>query len=404
MESHVNPLEAIGRETADALPPVSQEMLAKQRARFVASASERSSRKGVAAMTALGVSLAAGVALYARHTHTQNRALQVYVSGHTVAAGEWLAAATSPLVLRFGDGSVVELAPGTHARIESTDNHGARVLIERGQAEIHVVHRPQTSWRFSAGPYTVDVKGTAFSLAWDATRFNLAMHNGRVLLHGPHCNEGISVAHHDRVQADVRAQTLTLSPPLENVAIAQHAAESATAIPTPQIPIPIQTASRVPTASSRRHTHTELPENSLVSVQTIPLESPTPTVPPDDAAHALRACDDERLAGHFREAHALLIDLRRRFPHTEEASRAAFTLGVLSLDALSTPALAVRWFDRYLSESPDGSLSHEALGRLAQALEAAGDPVRAREVAQRYLTVDANGPFAPFARSLVGAQ
>ncbi len=396
-DPHTADVSAMGRALADALPDPTAAALARQRARFVmaSTADRRPSRLAVAALALVGVGAAVMVARGAR-TPASPPSITARVGSHALRPGEWVAATSTPLELRFSDGSVVTLAPGASARVESFDLRGARVLLERGRAEARVHHTAQSAWRFAAGPYSVDVTGTAFALAWspDDTRFDLAMREGRVVLRGPRCAEGIAVRDRDEVHADVRAATLTVGP--MNAAVA--------ALPTPQIPIPVAEdagAVAMRTRPSRGVSVASRGAHAAPSREVDAQVVEAPAVVEGEAAVMLREADGARLAGQGMRAREVLLDLRARFGGSPEAVRAAFVLGVLSLETFRAPAEAARWFELCLRESPDGPLAREARGRRVQSLHAAGDTAGARAAARVCLDRDPEGPFAPFARGIL---
>src|SRR4029077_18886307 len=83
-----------------------------------------------------------------------------------------------------------------------------------------------------------------------------------------------------------------------------------------------------------------------------------------DAARYLRHDDVARRALHAQ---------RRRFPESPRATDAAFFLGRLDENAGGL-ARAMRWYDRYLEESPEGSYAAEALGRKMMAVREVSGP------------------------------
>src|SRR5690606_3140414 len=90
--------------------------------------------------------------------------------------GAWLAATpATPLPLDFTDGSRVELAPGARARVVGIDAHGARVVLERGTADVSVVHRDATRWSVVSGPFEVHVIGTRFAATWEPSDESLTV-------------------------------------------------------------------------------------------------------------------------------------------------------------------------------------------------------------------------------------
>ena len=115
----------------------------------------------------------------------------------------------------------------------------------------------------------------------------------------------------------------------------------------------------------------------------------------------LRRADALRLARDTMAAREALVALRRAHPGTPEAARGAFLLGAQALDATGAPAQAARWFQLALREAPDAPFAADARGRLAQALDAAGDHEAARAAARDVLARDPEGAFAPLARHIL---
>src|SRR4029079_116567 len=90
--------------------------------------------------------------------------------------------------------------------------------------------------------------------------------------------------------------------------------------------------------------------------------------------------------------------VRDRFPGSNEAARAAFSLGRIAHDGPGAdPSAAARWFATYLAEAPQGSLAEEAAGRLIEARLEAHDRGGARDAAERYLRRYPGGPHAAVA-------
>ena len=104
--------------------------------------------------------------------------------GDVVEAG-----GTTPLALRFSEGSAIALHAGARVRVLTTDAAGARVLIETGGLDIAVAHRKAraTRWRFEAGPFKVAVTGTKFHVNWNPTEqaFALDTTEGSVVVSAP---------------------------------------------------------------------------------------------------------------------------------------------------------------------------------------------------------------------------
>jgi len=401
-------LSRLGRAVADALPAVEPARLARQRARLVAAAPAAPRRVApIALATGLGLAAAAGLVarLGARPTTRPPAALTAHIGPSPVTAGQWIAAAEAPVTLRFSDGSAVSLAPGSHARVESLDVHGARVLLERGRAVAAVRHGNHTRWVFSAGPYAVDVTGTSFALAWapERSRFDLAMRDGSVTLRGPRCAEGILVRDRDEAHADLATGTLTVGPLRAEVALGPVPQEPIPHGPVPQEPIPTtprpspshtRSATPRPIAPTERAAHAPTPAPFVAA----PVAAPAAAA---DSASLLREADALRLANEPHRARTLLIEVRGRFRASPDAARAAFSLGTLTLDAFHSPAEAARWFELCVREAPSSPLANTARGRRVEALHATPDTAAARDAAEDYLLHDGDGAFAPLARAIL---
>ena len=111
--------------------------------------------------------------------------------------------------------------------------------------------------------------------------------------------------------------------------------------------------------------------------------------------------DAARLAGHVGHAHEALTMLRHRYPDSADAATAAFTLGRIAFERRGAYEEAAHWFATYLEEQPRGPLMGDAVGRLMEARQRAGDRAGARMDATRYLLRFPEGPYAPAARVIL---
>src|SRR5262249_26965358 len=104
-------------------------------------------------------------------------------AGVRAEAGAWLATdGAGERPLRFSEGTVVVLAPGSRGRVDELRARGARMVLERGTLQAHVTHRLRSDWRFVAGPFEVAVTGTSLAVGWDPVRerFSTAVTEGAV--------------------------------------------------------------------------------------------------------------------------------------------------------------------------------------------------------------------------------
>jgi len=119
-----------------------------------------------------------------------------------------------------------------------------------------------------------------------------------------------------------------------------------------------------------------------------------------DTDQLWQIADAARLSGDTDLATRALLRVRERHPGVERAHRAAYLLGRMAQEVQAEPAVASRWYEVYLAESPGGPLAEEALGRQILAYDAAGEPDLARETAQAYLQRFPDGSFAGVAGSI----
>jgi len=83
--------------------------------------------------------------------------------------------------LLFSDGSRIALDASTRLTVEGLDARGARIALLDGSVDVVVEPHTNASWHFAAGPFLVQVKGTAFHLAFAPTlgRLRLQMRAGQ---------------------------------------------------------------------------------------------------------------------------------------------------------------------------------------------------------------------------------
>jgi ferric-dicitrate binding protein FerR (iron transport regulator) len=126
-------------------------------------------------------------------------------SGQYVSAIE-----RAPVTLRFSDASSVVATPGSRLRIEDTTPRGARVLLERGEASVRVVHSSSTAWTFAVGPFEVHVTGTRFDLSWDPAqeKCEVTLREGSVEIRGPSGSGPIVLRGQQRFRGDAKQHSM----------------------------------------------------------------------------------------------------------------------------------------------------------------------------------------------------
>jgi transmembrane sensor len=99
----------------------------------------------------------------------------------------------------------------------------------------------------------------------------------------------------------------------------------------------------------------------------------------------MAAADAARFGGHPSEAPTYLTEVVEDHGKHAMAPLAAFTLGRVYLEQLSSPSKAARAFAKSRALAPSGALAADALAREVEAWAKAGDLEQARERAKTYL-------------------
>lgn len=356
-------------------------------------------------------------------------ALSYELDGATVERGGLVRATSgaAPL-LYFSDGTVVSLSAGTEARVASVDANGARVDLDGGELRVHVMHRKHAHWTFQAGPFHVEVTGTAFNMGWNRGegRLDVRMQRGTVSVSGPLAQDPIKLR---------AGQHLTLKLHEKEVLIREAEPASApvavTSAPVAATPVPV-TATSAPVAEPVTHRSRPV-EGRRVAMNAPAVAVGAPAQPErpawasllvagdlpgilDDAERigletALRTRDSADLAALADAARyrgqpdlarrALLVQMQR-FPGTARATDAAFQLGRLE-ESAGAAQRALGWYQRYLREAPEGTYASEALGREMGVLQALYGKDSARAAAEQYLRQFPSGSYAQAARALTRA-
>jgi hypothetical protein len=318
-------------------------------------------------------------------------------------AGDLIEAnAVVPTAVRFSEGSSIVLERGGQLRVLSLESNGARVLVEKGAADVAIAHRRGPGkWRFEAGPVTINVTGTRFRVDWNPEdrSFALDLKEGSVIVGG------------DCVPTPRKIQRG------DNMRITCGAA-APTKLAKVDVPAPVATTVEPKLTPARavvaRHEARDLHAaedadwRALVAagryaeaVDAAERAGWSRICRTANAVELLGLGDAARLSDRTARAVEALLALRKRFPGTTSAATGAFSLGRLSFERRGAYAEAARWFATYLDEQPHGPLMGDAVGRLMEARHRAGDSVTARKDAERYLQRFPEGPYAGTAKVIL---
>lgn len=402
-------LEPLTELARDALGHLSDEQSVRGEAALVARLSAAPARRsqfliGVAVVAAAAIGglllgtgwkrLAAGPGPLSYRVETEGSASAPPVSG-------------SATLLRFSDGTQVQVGAGTQAQVRAVSEHGATVAMASGTLHADVIHSASSEWHFDAGPFTVHVTGTAFQLAWEPAqdRFDLRLERGAVTVTTPVANDAISLR---------GGQWLTVRPHSNEVFIRDLEAPSepkralsapassvaANASPPPEV----DAAARAVVAPKLPHEWARdlargRAEHIIADAQRLGMDR---SLEESSAPELAALADAARYTRHDEIARAAMLTERRRFAGSRRSVDAGLLLGRLA-EAERDDRQALRWFDTYLAEAPTGPYASEALGRKMAIVRRVSGGAAAQPIAKDYLARYRDGTYAAAARAILNS-
>jgi hypothetical protein len=314
----------------------------------------------------------------------------------------------------FSEGSVVALADDTRVRVVAADEHGGHLAIEEGEIRADIVHRPGARWTFEAGPYSVDVRGTSFALDWRGADgwFDLRLQTGLLDIHTPWSPAPIALHGGQRLTVRSADHEVTirdlddLSPRAGGLAAQTDPAVDHFSGEGPALAVPPKVAPGTPNASPRQHRASwseRMASGDLQSILDDAVEHGVEATVMDRTSEELAILE---ATARYRKrpdiARRALLAQRARFAGSPRAKEAAFLLGRMVESADGPDALG--WYERYLSEDPDGAFAAEATGRDMIVNKRMYGVSRARPLADAYLKRWPTGAYAELARSILNGS
>ncbi|PCC70704.1 FecR family protein [Nannocystis exedens] len=413
-----DPVQRLAREVArnlgDGPGPVRRERQRAAVARLTRAPSVRRERT-----TWWLVPLAAAVllAMFLARPATLTAPLTVTVAQQAVMVGTRLAAPErEALVLDFPDDDRAELAARAAARLTRAEPAHVELALERGAVTLRVRPVPGRAWSVTAGPFTVALTDADVTAAWspETGTFRVDVARGSVDVAdaagttrvGPGQrlelrDSAIVAAANDPPATRSGLPPIATAPRTSDLGAEARTADAAsstapdTSLSADARPSPSSSSHSPPSPrSAGGPSSADSPPSSRSAEARASTSAANPSFPAwialaeaGDCAAALAAAEREGLsqlhrtlaadrldllahcarvtrdAAHAREA---LLALRRRFPTDPRARTAAFLLGRVALDLDRDPAAAADWFNKYLSEAPDGALAADARRRLEE--------------------------------------
>jgi hypothetical protein len=356
---------------------------------------------------------------HARATATAPAILTSIEGGKLLDGGYLAESGNAGIKLLFDEGSRFVLSPGTRGRLRVASAEGTRLGLEHGAASLRITPSRERRWTVDAGPFTVTVKGTDFTISWEpaSERFELGLRQGRVTVSGPIIGEGFALR---------PGQKLTVSlPKAETVITEERPGETTPApvsTPAPSIAPSSEDSAAPPSRAGAAELSAARPAQAAASASgtgrarrwrealasgrwnEILAEAERDGVD----ATLERASSDDLLAladaARYRRradlARAALLSQRRRFPSSPRSLDALFLLGRVEELRAGSRVQSIGYYDEYLARAPTGTYAAEALGRKLILVKETKGPASARPIADEYLRRFPEGSYAGAARAL----
>lgn len=352
-------------------------------------------------------------------TPTAPEAMAYRVEGGSIVEGGYLReSGNKGLKLVFAEGSEFVLMPGTRGRLGAVSSNGARIAIEHGAASFQVTPRPDARWLVDVGPFLVTVKGTVFTVSWDAAteRFELRLQHGQVSVTGPVAGGAIPLRAGQRLMVNLPREEITISEQKPEESWPGSASAPTTIAPTDlpkneqssrgmagqgalETSVPILAKPGAKRAWSEAAAAGDW-DQILAEVDRIGAKR---TLAEASSEELFVLADAARYRGRTGLAQDALHAERTRFPGSARALDAVFLLGRLEEVNQGGIARAIAHYDEYLARAPNGTYASEALGRKMIATRRLEGSTRAKPVAEEYLLRFPRGTYAGAARALLNA-
>jgi hypothetical protein len=301
--------------------------------------------------------------------------------------------------LSFSDGSRVELGARAEIALSKLAPEQAHLELARGHVDATIRKGTGRAWTLGAGPYSVSVVGTAFSVDWDAGSrfFAVNVREGKVLVTGGGLHaDGILLGAGERIERQGLPPAPVAAAPVSSIQQLQVPPRSSlepTAPRTPSVPSPDD--------DFRDQASRGNYSAAMAAARRAGLERMTRDLPAKDL---LLLANTARYAGSPPEARGALLKLRERFPGSPSAAHAALLLASQAEDHDKNSREAERWLRTFLMESPRGELAAGARARLLATLLKSGARTEAEQVARDYLRFHPNGQHVAQAQAVLPAS
>lgn len=269
----------------------------------------------------------------------------------------------------LSDGSAVELSAGATLRATTNTGHHVALEMESGRATFEVAPGGPRRWSVDAGLARVEVLGTIFTVDSSTERVAVEVDRGRVRVRSPHLPGGLRVLAAGESLVVEAEEPALLTTPSDAGNIEADGGEG------DGEPTAIRGWQSLAYGGEFDQAYAILGAAGLERE----------TMRAETMRRLLTLADVARLSGHPREAVLPLEQAVERYPTSESAAVAAFTLGRVEGDQLGRHRRAARAFSQCLDLQAPRALRENAYARLAESHARSGDFEAARRAARDYL-------------------
>lgn len=357
-----------------------------------------------AACATLGTAAAAAGLVAQERTSPPRAALQGAWQGRSLPErSRVVAPAERGETLSFSDGSRVALGARAEIALSKLAPEQARLELARGHLDATIQKGTGRAWTVAAGPYSVRVVGTAFTVDWDAGNRSFAVNvrEGKVLVTGSNLGRaGVLLGPGERLERQ--------GSPAEQAQGAAATSEQQPNGPPPSTPKARPTSSLAETAiasSLEPDFRSQAARGDYAAAIVAARRAGFDRLAAElSAKDLLLLANTARYAGSASEARGALLKLRERFPGSPSAAHAALLLASQAEDRDKNQNEAERWLRTFVMESPQGELAAGARARLLAMLVRRRARAEAEQIARDYLRLHPSGPHVAQAQAVLQAS
>jgi transmembrane sensor len=294
-----------------------------------------------------------------------------YVAPHQAPAltGTRARAADEQKLIRFGDGSLAELASAAaELDVERVSSDAIDVNLHKGRSNFRFTPNKGRVFTVRSGDVMVTVLGTEFTVEKRDSRTWVKVTRGKVSVDWQGGSRLLLAGDEGQFPPE-EAKTPEVPQAPELPAVRPVVPQVESAIPEEK-----------PIAELYRDKASEQEFDEAYE-----LMKASPAVVGSDVSALMLAADVARLSGHPAEAVPYLRRVLKEHSSDSRAPLAAFTLGRMYLGQLGSPGEAAAAFAQVRAMAPSGPLAEDALAREVEARARAGEKGKAQQLAREYL-------------------